>query len=154
VALAIPGELGKLRSGVEKLERFQAKWKPVRVNKARQIKNLEPRFDSIETEKAFGRIELQKPFAGLSAGIMHYHSEHQTAWLRREDSNFDMANWKLEFSPDREEPQNLFPLRLLNASKRWNFKNRTKSAESRASERNGPLENNEPALPIRSPERT
>ena len=34
------------------LERFQAKWKPVRVKKMRQIKSLEPRFDSIETEKA------------------------------------------------------------------------------------------------------
>jgi hypothetical protein len=34
------------------LERFQAKWKPVRVKKTRQIKKLEPRFDSIETEKA------------------------------------------------------------------------------------------------------
>jgi hypothetical protein len=42
------------------LERFQAKacpaldagWKPVRVQKTRQIKNLEPRFDSIEAEKA------------------------------------------------------------------------------------------------------
>ena len=36
------------------LERFQAKWKPVRVKKTRQVKNLEPRFDSIETEKAPG----------------------------------------------------------------------------------------------------
>jgi hypothetical protein len=35
-------------------KRFQAKWKPVRVKKTRQIKNLEPRFDSIETEKALG----------------------------------------------------------------------------------------------------
>jgi hypothetical protein len=34
------------------LERFQAKWNPVRVKKTRQIKNLEPRFDSIEAEKA------------------------------------------------------------------------------------------------------
>jgi hypothetical protein len=33
-------------------ERFQAKWSPVRVKKKRQIKNLEPRFDSIETEMA------------------------------------------------------------------------------------------------------
>jgi hypothetical protein len=33
------------------LERFQAKWRPVRVKKTRQIKNLEPRFDSIETER-------------------------------------------------------------------------------------------------------
>jgi hypothetical protein len=34
------------------LGRFQAKWRPVRVKKTRQIKNLEPRFDSIEAEKA------------------------------------------------------------------------------------------------------
>jgi hypothetical protein len=34
------------------LKRFQAKWIPVRVKKTRKIKNLEPRFDSIETEKA------------------------------------------------------------------------------------------------------
>src|SRR5260370_12188577 len=37
---------------VTSLERFQAKWRPVRVKKTRQIKNLEPRFDSIETERA------------------------------------------------------------------------------------------------------
>jgi hypothetical protein len=33
-------------------ERFQAKWRPVRVKKTRQIKNPEPRFDLIETDKA------------------------------------------------------------------------------------------------------
>ena len=33
-------------------ERFQAKWKPVRVEKTRQIENPEPRFDFIETEGA------------------------------------------------------------------------------------------------------
>jgi hypothetical protein len=37
------------------VERFQAKWRPVRVKKTRQIKNLEPRFDSIEMEKAQGK---------------------------------------------------------------------------------------------------
>jgi hypothetical protein len=45
-----------LRFGM--LERFQAKWRPVRVKKTRQIENLEPRFDSIETEKA---LALAKP---------------------------------------------------------------------------------------------
>jgi hypothetical protein len=35
-------------------ERFQAKWKPVRIKKTRQNNNLEPRFDAIETEKALG----------------------------------------------------------------------------------------------------
>jgi hypothetical protein len=34
------------------LERFRAKWIPVRVKKTRQNKNLEPRSDSIGAEKA------------------------------------------------------------------------------------------------------
>jgi hypothetical protein len=38
-------------------ERFQAKWRPVRVKKTRQIKNPERRFDSIETEKALARAD-------------------------------------------------------------------------------------------------
>src|SRR5439155_9354258 len=41
----------------EALERFPAKWGPVRVEKTRQIKNPEPRSDSIGTEKARGRRE-------------------------------------------------------------------------------------------------
>jgi len=45
-----------LRFGMS--ERFQAKWRPVRVKKTRQIENLEPRFDSIEMEKA---LALAKP---------------------------------------------------------------------------------------------
>ena len=39
------------------LERFPAKCEPVRVKKTRQIKNPEPRSDSIGTEKARGRRE-------------------------------------------------------------------------------------------------
>src|ERR1700716_3320602 len=31
-------------------------WRPVRVKKTRQIKNLEPRFDSIETDKALALL--------------------------------------------------------------------------------------------------
>src|SRR3984893_8005410 len=42
-------------SRTKNLERFQAKWTPVRVKKTRQIKNLELRFDSIEAEKALDR---------------------------------------------------------------------------------------------------
>jgi hypothetical protein len=45
----------KWQSAGDLLERFQAKWKPVRVKKTRQTKILEPRFDSIETEKALER---------------------------------------------------------------------------------------------------
>src|SRR6185295_2624610 len=39
------------------IERFPAKWKPVRVKKTRQNKNLEPRSDSIGTEKALGYLD-------------------------------------------------------------------------------------------------
>jgi hypothetical protein len=39
-----------LGAGGPALERFRAKWRPVRVKKTRQTKNLEPRFDSIETD--------------------------------------------------------------------------------------------------------
>jgi len=45
--------------GGSDLERFQAKWRPVRAKKTRQIKNLEPRFDSIETEKALVFVWVQ-----------------------------------------------------------------------------------------------
>src|SRR4051794_19870269 len=39
---------------VGRLERFRAKWIPVRVKKTRQNKNLEPGSDSIRTQKALG----------------------------------------------------------------------------------------------------
>src|SRR5216684_3395450 len=52
------GDCGLTRPG-----RFRAKWKPVRVKKTRQIKNLEPRFDSIETEQAL------EPLGAASAAI-------------------------------------------------------------------------------------
>jgi retron-type reverse transcriptase len=41
------------------LKRFPAKWTPVRVKKTRQNKKLEPRSDSIGTEKALDE-ELEK----------------------------------------------------------------------------------------------
>ena len=74
----------------------------------------------------------------------------RTAWLGLEDPNLDMANWNRMLSPVREEPQNLFSWKFIGPSKRWNFENRTESAESRASEINGPF--GERALPRRSPE--
>src|SRR5205823_9993619 len=40
------------------VERFQAKWIPVRIKKTRQIKNLEPRFDSIETERLQDEVRI------------------------------------------------------------------------------------------------
>ena len=46
--------MDRARLSPRRSERFQAKWKPVRVKKTRQTKNLEPRFDSIKAEKALG----------------------------------------------------------------------------------------------------
>ena len=45
----------RAEDALEHLERFPAKWTPVRVKKTRQIKNSEPRSDSIGTEKALGK---------------------------------------------------------------------------------------------------
>jgi hypothetical protein len=42
------------------LERFPAKWIPVRVKKTRQNKRLELRSDSIGTEKALGDTLVEK----------------------------------------------------------------------------------------------
>ena len=56
------------------LERFRAKWTPVRVKKTRQNKNLEPGSDSIRTEKA--PVELR----------LWANSGHAVCWpLRRVD---------------------------------------------------------------------
>jgi hypothetical protein len=46
------------------LERFQAKWVPVRVKKTRQIKNLELRSDFIGTEMALGRAQKFRVIGG------------------------------------------------------------------------------------------
>src|SRR5712672_2799599 len=71
----VRGECGRY-SGGSRLERFQAKacpgldpgWGPVRVKKTRQIKNLEPRFDSIETRLAPGENSDVRS-NGFAAGL-------------------------------------------------------------------------------------
>jgi hypothetical protein len=55
-------------------------WRPVRVKKTRQIKNLEPRFDSIETERAL---------------VHHQHVEH------------DDRRQAQDHRPDAERPKNI-----------------------------------------------
>src|ERR1700722_14705652 len=53
------------------LERFQAKWKPVRVKKTRRIKNPGPRFDSIEAERALAHRRQAKALFGLADPAPH-----------------------------------------------------------------------------------
>jgi len=42
-------QLSRIQPPDRRLERFQAKWIPVRVKKTRQNKKIEPRSDSIGT---------------------------------------------------------------------------------------------------------
>jgi hypothetical protein len=54
------------------IERFPAKWVPVRVKKTRQNKNLEPRSDSIGTDKVLAEnVEPVWNFAGPERLIMN-----------------------------------------------------------------------------------
>jgi hypothetical protein len=53
-----------------RLEGFQAKWRPVRVKKTRPIKNLELRFDSIETERALGAANIVEMKIAVHAMFM------------------------------------------------------------------------------------
>src|SRR6201991_1684963 len=71
------------RSG-SSLERFQAKWTPVRVKKTRQIKNLEPRFDSIETEKALVCLSALTRHVALSSASLRLLIRPLAGWLANE----------------------------------------------------------------------
>src|SRR5882757_8476185 len=58
--------------------RFPAKWKPVRVKKTRQIKNPEPRSDSIGTDKALARDPLAPAVHGgphAADGLAETHEQ-------------------------------------------------------------------------------
>src|SRR6202011_4955961 len=67
----------------KRLERFQAKWRPVRVKKTRQIKNLEPRFDPIETEQALGHHDPAAQQRARGAAELPEQSGLGAAGVRR-----------------------------------------------------------------------
>src|SRR5229473_6773594 len=71
---------------------FSSEVGPVRVKKTRQIKNLEPRFDSIETEKALARIATRELIKGQGSGY-HVSGTRRTAsgWSRRESGDSRLA---------------------------------------------------------------
>src|ERR1700730_14961893 len=56
--------MDRARLSPRRSERFQAKWKPVRVKKTRQTKILEPRFDSIEAERLPARCKAAVRWQG------------------------------------------------------------------------------------------
>src|SRR4051812_848256 len=57
-------------------ERFQAKWLPVRVKKTRQNKKIEPRSDSIGTEKA------------LAYAFVHHEAARDRQFAQRAGDEF------------------------------------------------------------------
>src|SRR5439155_5729746 len=73
------------------LERFQAKWIPVRVKKTRQNKKIEPRSDSIGTEKALAqsgyRFSLATNAERVCAEIMLQKTVTRGASRPRRDSS-------------------------------------------------------------------
>ncbi|WP_210421911.1 hypothetical protein [Bradyrhizobium nitroreducens] len=62
IQLAPPANIQQRRAG--RLERFRAKWTPVRVKKTRQNKNLELGSDSIRTENALAGFFSQSLSVG------------------------------------------------------------------------------------------
>src|SRR5882672_6039331 len=83
------------------LECFQAKREPVLFKKTRQIKNLEPRFDSIETEQAPVPETAAK---GLAAA-------HAPSYKHRE-TNFRSISKGFPMRPSRRAPDQLRPVSL------------------------------------------
>src|SRR3954462_9261895 len=67
------------QAAIAALERFQAKWLPVRVKKTRQNKKIEPRSDSIGTEKALA------PPGFLQATVSNGDRASQCGKLMMED---------------------------------------------------------------------
>ena len=67
---------------------------------------------------------------------------HEQAGSRPAQKRYKLIAGEIGVATDllvREELQNLFLLKFIGPSKRWNFAHRTESAESRASEINGPF---------------
>jgi hypothetical protein len=73
---ALVQDLSLISISASFLERFQAKRTPVRVKKTRQIKNLEPRFDSIESEKALLDPLGDRGCEGDHQGAGETHHQH------------------------------------------------------------------------------
>ncbi len=71
-----PRPSGRMLQSLKVLERFRAKWTPVRVKKTRQNKRLEPGSDSIRTDKALAACQAadlayRRAFDLLSPATMH-----------------------------------------------------------------------------------
>jgi hypothetical protein len=129
-----------MQPGGERLVLSSSYW----VDKGGDFRRIPPQVRRTGSLK----VESEWPILAFLVSL----DQRGNAWLGREDSNLDMANWNRMLSPVREEPQNLFSLKFIGPSKRWNFENRTESAESRASEIKILSENNKRALPRRGPE--
>src|ERR1700681_1318129 len=61
------------------------RWIPVRVKKSHQIENPQPRFDSIETEKALGREPINVPI-GLTARVRLVPDRRRIVASQRNDA--------------------------------------------------------------------
>jgi hypothetical protein len=71
-----------LRSG-RVLERFDAKWKPVRVKKTRQNRRGEPGSDSMRTDRLYTRKPGQTTRPSPPAGSRHQRDAFARGWDRQ-----------------------------------------------------------------------
>jgi hypothetical protein len=112
-------------AGAGALKRFQAKWTPVRVKKTRQIKNLEPRFDSIETEKAPGCDSINSGRSadvrfvarnGLKSDIAPYPKSANSGLNRKMASAYSITRSARERNTGENVNPIVFAVRKLTAS--------------------------------------
>src|SRR5882672_4872691 len=81
-------------SSVLHLERFPAKWMPVRVKKTRQNKKIEPRSDSIGTEKALVKRTQHQ------VADQRINRDHQASEGERRFQELPVADFRV---PDRPQ---------------------------------------------------
>src|SRR5882724_9175439 len=90
-------------------ERFPAKWKPVRVKKTRQIRSLEPRSDSIGTEKALAqrvddfpigclgkRLQRARPDGSKHAQLQAETCRHSIVWSFVDSDHVKVAHGQVK----------------------------------------------------------
>ena len=102
----------------------------------RRFRSRSGQFGSPETDSQFAKARHWRAFLRLQ------RVKSPGAGLPGWGGRIRTSIWRIEnraFSPLREKPQNLFPLKFISNSKRSIFENRIESVKSRAWERNGPF---------------
>src|SRR5882724_2392094 len=111
----------------KRLERFQAKWAPVRVKKTRQNKKIRDEFDSTQFKKALGRRLRAALLAGV-IGVLGFSAPPEFGALAQTPSGSAVGRpsgaaqvapqavpgfWDPRRRPDRPDMSRLTVIRFL-----------------------------------------